>query len=113
VGMVELVRNTMQDGGAQLRRLRDAAEGQLYRARGGSCYGQRETAIGSDTADQECCGSPDRRQRNLAKRRTPLQCSQREIDLPQEIAGQEHVTLVAGDEVGDGDFALAAAGLPD
>src|SRR6202043_2271224 len=74
---------------------------------------QRKRAVATEAADQQRGRAADRRQRYLAKRGTPLQCRERNIDLPQQIAKLEHVALVAGDEVGCGYLALAAVGLPD
>jgi len=62
---------------------------------------------------RSCCGSAERRQRNLPKRRVPFQRGKRYLDLPQEIAGRQNVVLVAGDEAGDRDCLLSAIGLPD
>ena len=91
----------------------DSREGQLNRPLGRCRYRQRQSAVAGHAADQQRRRAADRRQRNLAERRTPPQGRERDIDLPQQIARREYVALVAGDEIGDGNFPLAATGLPD
>ena len=113
IGVVEAVWNALEDGFTQLFRRRDCREGQLNRPHGRCGHRQRQSAVTVHAADQQRRRAADRRQRNLAKRRTPLQGRERDIDLPQEIARRQHVALVAGDEIGDGNFPLAAIGLPD
>ena len=88
---------------------KDNRTGPLGRCR----YRQHQSAVAGHAADQQRRRAADRRQRDLTERRTPPQGRERDIDLPQQIARREYVALVAGDEIGDGNFPLTATGLPD
>src|SRR3989442_4451666 len=113
VGVVEVVRDALQNRFAEFFAVWDSREGQLNRPLGRCRYRQYQSAVTGYAADQQRRRAADRRQRNLAERRTTPQGRERDLDLPQQIARRECVALVAGDEIGDGNFSLTATGLPD
>src|SRR5436309_1211562 len=99
-------RNACCTGCAGVRQL---GKGQLDRTDGrcGDC--QHQPAVAVKASDQKRRGAADWCERDLTKRGAALQCGERNIDLPQQVAGRQAVTLVAGDEVDDGYPLLATS----
>ena len=93
--MIERVRDVVKERLPQFFGLRVPCKGQLNRTRRRCRYRQGHCARAIDAADQQCRRPANRRQRNLAKCGAPLQCCERNIDLPEQIACGEFAPLLA------------------